>query len=158
MDMVLSLGLAEYANRGTPAADPSNSINRVKPLIPPELATICGLPIATPVACPVLPIMASVVSELLHAALLVKSAVLPSLKVPFAANCTLAPIVTEGTAGVTWMAVSILVGGGGGPPEDEPQPPEIMAPIAAMTGSVRIRKPNRLLDLIETLHHSRRKL
>jgi len=106
----------------------------------------------------VLPMVASVVSELLHAALLVKSAVLPSLKVPFAANCTLAPIVTEGTAGVTWMAVSVLVGGGGGPPEDEPQPPEIMAPIAAMTGSVRIRKPNRLLDLIETLHHSRRKL
>jgi hypothetical protein len=50
MDIVLSLGFAEYANRGTPAADPSNTINRVEPLIPPELAAICGLPIATPVA------------------------------------------------------------------------------------------------------------
>jgi hypothetical protein len=101
MDMVLSLGLAEYANRGTAAAEPSNTINRVEPLIPPELAVISGLPIATPVACPVLPILASVVSELLQAALLVKSALLPSLNVPVALNCTLLLMVTLGFPGVT---------------------------------------------------------
>jgi len=87
MDMVLSLGFAEYANRGTAAPAPSTTINRVELLIPPEVAVICGLPIATPVACPELVIVASVVSELLQAAEGVMSAVLPSLKVPLAANC-----------------------------------------------------------------------
>src|ERR1700676_374417 len=101
MDIVLSIGFAAYANRGTAAADPSNTINRVEPLIPPELAVICGLPIAPPVACPVLPMLASAVSELLQAALLVKSAVLPSLNVPVALNCTLLLMVTLGFPGVT---------------------------------------------------------
>jgi hypothetical protein len=106
MDIVLSLGFVEYANRGTPAADPSTTINLVEPLIPLELAVICGLPIANPVACPGLAMVASIVFELLHAALLVKSAVLPSLKVPVAFSCTLLLMATLGFPGVTTIDTS----------------------------------------------------
>src|ERR1700757_4151124 len=105
MDIVLSLGFAEYANRGTAAPAPSTTINRVELLIPTELAVIWGLPIAPPIACPALVMLASDVSELVQAAVDVRSAVLPSLKVPLAANCCFAPIATDGLAGVTWIAV-----------------------------------------------------
>ena len=99
--MVLSLGFAEYANRSSSAAAPATTISRVELLIPPEMAAICGLPTATPVACPALAIVASVVSELLQDAVAVMSEVLPSLKVPLAANCCFLPTATEGLDGVT---------------------------------------------------------
>jgi hypothetical protein len=121
MDIVLSLGFAEYANRGTLAPAPSTTINRVEPLIPADVAVISGLPMATPIASPAPLIVASVVSELLQVAVAVISSVLPSLNVPFALNCFVPAVATDGFAGVTWMDVSTFVGGGG---EDwEPQPP-----------------------------------
>jgi hypothetical protein len=65
--------------------------------------------------------------------------VLPSLKVPIAANCCVDPAATEGLVGVIWIDVNVLGGGGGG--EDcEPQPalPATMAAAISTTAICEI--------------------
>lgn len=58
----------------------------VVPLTAPDVAVIVVLPAATPVASPVLLIVATAVTDELHVAF-VKACLLPSLKVPVAINC-----------------------------------------------------------------------
>ena len=89
-------------------------IRRVEPAIDPDAAVTCGLPIANAVASPELLIVVKVVSEEVQATEDVMFAVLPSLNVPIAANCSVDPATTDGLAGVTWMEISVFVGGGGG--------------------------------------------
>jgi hypothetical protein len=62
-------------------------INCVAPLTTPEVAVIAGLPIPTAEASPELLTLATVLSGEVHATEAVKSAVLPSLKLPVAFNC-----------------------------------------------------------------------
>ena len=61
-----------------------------EPLAPPEVAMIVALPIATPLANPwlpgELPIVTAAVFEESQVATVVKSLVLPSLRVPMALN------------------------------------------------------------------------
>ena len=64
-------------------------------------------PLPTAVARPVLLIVATVVEEELHVAVLVRFCVVLSVKVPVAVNCSVFPMVMEGFAGVTAMDASV---------------------------------------------------
>src|ERR1700694_2761626 len=77
------------------------TVSRVVPLTLPTVAVIVVGPGARVVAAPVALIVATVVADELHVAVAVKSAVVPSLFVPVAANCCSVPFATEGFAGVT---------------------------------------------------------
>jgi hypothetical protein len=111
-------------------------INRVAALTDPDVAVICGLPMAAAVANPELLTVASVLSEEVQVTEAVTSDVLPSLKEPVATSCCVDPAVTEKLAGVIWMDVNVLGGGGG---EDcEPQPA-----IPAMKAAVISKPPIR---------------
>jgi hypothetical protein len=59
------------------------------------------LPAATPVASPVPLIVAAAVLVEVHVTALVRFWLLPSLKIPMAVNCDVAPVVIEELAGVT---------------------------------------------------------
>ena len=75
----------------------------VLPLSDPELAVICADPVPTVDASPLLVVllMVAMVGALeLHCTVLVKSCVLPSVKVPVALNCWVMPKATLGIAGV----------------------------------------------------------
>ncbi len=72
------------------------------------LAAPARIPLASPEAL----IVATEVLELDHAAVVVRIAVLPSLKVPVAVNCCVWPSSMEALRGATEMKVK--VGGGGG--------------------------------------------
>jgi hypothetical protein len=67
----------------------------------PDVALIVALPTPAPVASPVVLIVATVVADELHVAVFVKFCVVPSLKVPVAVNCCVAPFAIDGAAGVT---------------------------------------------------------
>jgi hypothetical protein len=73
------------------------------------------LPGPTPVAKPVVLMVATPVFEEVHVAVLVRSFVLPSEKWPVGENCCVVPCAIEGLGGVTLIEVSV-----GGP---EPAPP-----------------------------------
>ena len=70
------------------------------------------VPARTPVARPDASMMATVSVELVHVAVAVRSAALPSLKVPVAVNCCVCPSSMEALTGATEMEVK--VGGAGG--------------------------------------------
>jgi hypothetical protein len=82
------------------------TVKLVDPVIEPDVAVIVALPVATPVASPVLLIVATVVVVELHVTELVKFWVLPSLLVPVAVNCSVAPRTIEELAGVTAIDTS----------------------------------------------------
>ena len=83
------------------------TVSRVVPLTLPTVAVIVVGPGARVVAAPVALIVATVVADELHVAVAVKSAVVPSLFVPVAANCCSVPFATEGFAGVTAIEISV---------------------------------------------------
>jgi len=62
---------------------------------------ICDVPVPTPVAKPVLVIVATVVVPEFHVTLAVRFCVLLSVYVPFAVNCSVNPFAIDGFAGVT---------------------------------------------------------
>ena len=70
-------------------------------MIGPEVARIAVLPVATPVASPVLLIVAAAVLVEVHVTTVVRFWLLPSLKIPIAVNCGVAPVVIEELTGVT---------------------------------------------------------
>jgi len=83
------------------------TVSVVAPLIEFKLAVIVVLlPTNTPVANPTELMVATLVAEELHEAVLVRSCVLPSLYVPMASNCTDKPAATVPFAGVTAMDTS----------------------------------------------------
>jgi hypothetical protein len=65
------------------------------------------VPVPTAVARPAALIVATVTAEELHVAVLLRFCVVPSLKVPVAANCCVPPFETEGFAGVTAIDTSV---------------------------------------------------
>ena len=67
----------------------------VVPLTAPEVAVMVVLPAPAPVASPPLLIVATFVAEEFHVAEFVRFCVLPSLNVPVAASCTLAPTTSD---------------------------------------------------------------
>jgi hypothetical protein len=79
--------LVTYANRATLDVTALTMISDADPVTPPDEAVMEGLPGAAAFARPAVLIDAEVVSEELHATVEVMSAMLPSLKVPAAANC-----------------------------------------------------------------------
>lgn len=81
--------------------------NTVAPLTVPEVAVIVVVPAATPVASPAVLIVATAAADELQVAELVRFWVLPSLKVPVAVNCWVAPLEIDGFAGVTAIELSV---------------------------------------------------
>src|SRR5579864_1257691 len=77
------------------------TVSLVVPVTEPELAIMFALPGATPVAKPAALTVATVVDAEVQVTEFVRSCLLPSLRVPVAVNCCVAPWVIEGVAGVT---------------------------------------------------------
>jgi hypothetical protein len=77
------------------------TVSVVEALVDPEVAWIVVVPVFTPVARPVLLIVATVVLFELHPTTPVMFSVLPSLYVPVAVNCCVAPLTIDGLLGVT---------------------------------------------------------
>jgi hypothetical protein len=77
------------------------TVSEVLPLNAPNIAVIVVEPLLIPVANPDPLIVAKPVGDEIHATVLVKFWVLPSVYVPIAVNCTVVPDFIEGFAGVT---------------------------------------------------------
>ncbi len=83
------------------------TVSKVEPLIDDDVAVIVEVPTPAPVARPAALIVAIVVSPDDHVTLDVRFCVVPSLNVPVAVNCCVAPLVIEGFAGVTAIDCSV---------------------------------------------------
>jgi hypothetical protein len=77
------------------------TVSVVEPLIEPEAAWMVVLPVATAVARPPLVIVATAVLVEVQLTELVRFCWLPSLYVPVAVNCSVAPFTIDAFAGVT---------------------------------------------------------
>src|SRR5271167_485290 len=77
------------------------TVSKVEPLMDDDVAVIVEVPTPAPLASPAALIVAAVVVAELHVTVPVKFCVVPSLNVPVAMNCCVAPLVIEGFAGVT---------------------------------------------------------
>lgn len=82
------------------------TVNVAFPTMPPEVALICAVPAAFPVASPPLRIVATAVADDDHVTELVMSLVAPVEYFPVALNCCVAPTAMVAPVGVTWMLVS----------------------------------------------------
>jgi hypothetical protein len=83
------------------------TVKEVELTIDPNWAEIVLVPPLRPAAIPKLPILATVGWDEFQITTEVKSCLLPSLKVPVAANCCLAPMTSTGLAGVTAREVNV---------------------------------------------------
>ena len=81
----------------------------VEPTIEPKLAVMAEVPGPAPDAKPLLVTLATAEFDEVHVAELVTSSVLPSLKVPVAANCCVVPRASMGFAGVTVIDTKVGV-------------------------------------------------
>ena len=104
------------------------TVNAVDPEIPPEVAVIVAVPAATAVASPA-ELMVTTVAEDEDQLTVEIAAVWPSLYVPVAVNCCVAPCDAFGLAGETEIETSWTVGGGGVGVELPPPPQPINADI-----------------------------
>ena len=77
------------------------TVSTVEPLIDEDVAAIVEVPTPAPVARPAALIVAMLVVPEDQVTLDVRFCVLPSLNVPVAVNCSVAPLVIDGFAGVT---------------------------------------------------------
>src|SRR6202030_3411595 len=83
------------------------TVSVVLPVMPLEAAWMVVVPVPPAGAKPAALIVATVTDEELHAAVLVRFCVVPSLKVPVAVNCCVPPFGTDGFAGVTAIDTSV---------------------------------------------------
>jgi hypothetical protein len=83
------------------------TVRVVEPLIAPDVALIVEVPTPAPVARPAALIVAVEVVPEDHVTVLVRFWVVPSLNVPVAVNCCVAPLAIEGFAGVTAIDCSV---------------------------------------------------
>src|SRR5271167_5249790 len=83
------------------------TVSKVEPLMDDDVAVIVEVPTPAPLARPAALIVAVEVVPELHVTVPVKFCVEPSLNVPVAVNCWVAPLVIEGFAGVTVMDCSV---------------------------------------------------
>ena len=98
----MPLAIERFA--GVTATDTSVAAVTVSVVLPemePEVERMVVEPVPAAVARPAVLIVATVTAEELHVAVLVRSWVVPSLKVPVALNCWVWPLVIEEFAGVT---------------------------------------------------------
>jgi hypothetical protein len=77
------------------------TVNKVEPLMDDDVAVIVEVPTPAPLASPDALIVAVAVVADDHVTVLVRFCVVPSLNVPVAVNCWVAPLAIEGFAGVT---------------------------------------------------------
>src|SRR5271167_1856320 len=77
------------------------TVSKVEPLMDDDVAVIVEVPTPAPLARPAALIVAVEVVPELHVTVPVKFCVEPSLNVPVAVNCWVAPLVIDGFAGVT---------------------------------------------------------
>ncbi len=83
------------------------TVSKVEPLIEDDVALIVEVPTPAPVARPAALIVAVVVVPEDHVTVLARFCVVPSLNVPVAVNCCVAPLVIDGFAGVTAIDCSV---------------------------------------------------
>jgi len=81
------------------------TVSSVFPVTFEYVAETVAVPCAFAAASPGAEIFAAVVSELIHAAAVVRSFVLPSLNCPVAWNCCASPAATEGLLGLICMDI-----------------------------------------------------
>ena len=82
------------------------TVSAVEPCTEPEAAVIAVLPALIALSSPAALITATPIAEELQVTVPVRFCVLPSLYVPVAVNCYVAPTATGGFAGVTAMETS----------------------------------------------------
>ena len=82
------------------------TVKPVEPETEPRVAVMVVVPVLALVANPVELMVATPAGEGDHVAVLVRSCVLPSEKVPVAVNCWIVPREMEGLAGLTLMEVN----------------------------------------------------
>src|ERR1700733_7231650 len=83
------------------------TVSKVEPEIDDDVAVIVELPTPAPLARPAVLIVATVAVPEVQVTVDVKFCVVPSLKVPVAVNCWVAPLAIEGFAGVTAIDCSV---------------------------------------------------
>ena len=83
------------------------TVSKVEPLMDDDVAVIVEVPTPAPVARPEAPMVAVVVVPDDQATLDVRFCVEPSLNVPVAVNCCVAPLAIDGFAGVTAIDCSV---------------------------------------------------
>src|ERR1700678_977327 len=83
------------------------TVSKVEPEIDDDVAVIVELPTPAPLARPPVLIVAMVVVPEDQVTLDVKFCVVPSLNVPVAVNCCVAPLAIDGVAGVTAIDCSV---------------------------------------------------
>jgi hypothetical protein len=105
-------GVAGVTAIDTSVAVDEVTVSCVEPLMVPLLAVIVDVPAPTAVARPAVLIVATVAVPDAHVALL-STCVELSLKVPVAVNCCVAPLRTDGVAGVTAIDDSVGVAAAG---------------------------------------------
>ena len=101
------------------------TVRVVEPLMVPELAVIVTCPPLTDVAKPVPLILAMPLEEELQATLELMSFDDPSLYLPVAVNCCVAPKAMVDPEGVTAIDVKVTLVGGGVLVELPPQPTKV---------------------------------
>jgi hypothetical protein len=84
-----------------------DTVRTVEPVMLPLFAEIEEVPAVTPVASPPAVIVATEVVAEAHVTLLVRFCVELSVNVPVAVNCSVAPLATDGLAGVTAMEANV---------------------------------------------------
>ena len=99
-------GFAGVTAIDTKVGAAAKNVMVAEPNIEPELAVMVELPGPAPDAWPLLVTLATAAFDEVHVAEPVRSCVLPSLKVPVAANCCVVPNASEGFAGVTTIDCS----------------------------------------------------
>ena len=119
-----------------------NTVSSVESLSEPKAAEIVVVPSAKTLAKPWLPpallIVATAGLLLLHVAVVVKSCLLPSVKLPVAVNCGVFPAPIEGWTGVTVIDTSV---GGVVVNVVEPLTEPELAVIVVMPGSDVLASP-----------------
>ena len=90
------------------------TVSVVIPMTVPLVAEMTVVPTATAVATPAPEIVAVAVVAEAQVTVGETSIVVPSLKVPVAENCCVAPVPIDGLAGVTAIETSVAVDVGGG--------------------------------------------
>jgi hypothetical protein len=78
------------------------TLRLAEPVIEPEVAITLAVPLACPVTMPEALTFTTPAGDTLQATEFVKSCVLPSVKVPIADNCSLAPVAMDELAGITF--------------------------------------------------------
>src|ERR1700678_2617458 len=124
------------------------TVSKVEPLIEDDVAVIVELPTPAPVARPPVLIVAVVVVPEVQVTVDVRFCVVPSLNVPVAVNCWVAPLAIEGFAGVTAIdcnVAAVTVS------KVEPEIDDDVAVIVELPTPAPLARPAALIVAIEVM-------